>query len=121
MADDMFQSLADSIPSHLRKEMERELVNGWRLNEVKAAIKAKELASFGYRNEVNTIDGLGSLSARIPLDAYHYWGQRLGYECWDDKQFLKEFKRDNPAVAVNNYAKKTVVRGAVFTADGFIT
>jgi hypothetical protein len=48
------------------------------------------------------------------------WGIRLGYECWEDKQFLKEFLRDNPEVAVRNYCKKTVVGGAVFDASGFL-
>jgi hypothetical protein len=48
------------------------------------------------------------------------WGVRLGYECWEDKQFLKEFLRDNPEVAVRNYCKKTVVGGALFDSSGFL-
>jgi hypothetical protein len=32
--------------------------------------------------------------------SYHYWGRRLGYECWDDPQFLREYKRDNEAVRI---------------------
>jgi len=37
----------------------------------------------------------GQKTAAIHPKFYHYWGQRLGYECWDDKQFLSEFLRDN--------------------------
>lgn len=33
----------------------------------------------------------------IPLMDYHYWGLRLGYECWSDKEFVEEYKRDNAA------------------------
>lgn len=28
--------------------------------------------------------------------SYTYWGDRLGYECWDNDQFVAEYKRDNP-------------------------
>ena len=33
---------------------------------------------------------------RVPAFAYHYWGKRLGYDCWDDPAFRREFARDNP-------------------------
>lgn len=33
----------------------------------------------------------------IPVMDYHYWGLRLGYECWNDKQFVAEYQRDNAA------------------------
>jgi hypothetical protein len=32
--------------------------------------------------------------------SYHYWGNRLGYACWDDPQFVAEYKRDNPECRV---------------------
>ena len=35
-------------------------------------------------------------TAAIPIASWHYWGQRLGYQCWDDPEFVREFKRDNP-------------------------
>ena len=47
-----------------------------------------------------SVDGLGRLRMVVTPDAFHYWGRRLGYECWRDKQFLDEFERDNPAVRV---------------------
>jgi hypothetical protein len=119
---DIIQSLADVIPSHLKKEVERVLINGWRMREIKAKADAKQQAAYSYANEASSLDGVGELKARIPVDAYHYWGQRFGsYDCWSDNQFLTEFLRDNPETAVRNYAKKTVVNGAIFTADGFVT
>lgn len=117
---DFIQSFADVVPSHLRKEVERELLSGWRMNEVKAKHQAKQIAHFGHTNEARDIDGIGKLVARIPPDAFHYWGHRLGYACWEDKTFMKEFLRDNPEVAVRNYAQRTLVNGAIFTADGFV-
>jgi hypothetical protein len=41
---DIIQSLADAIPSHLRNRVERELINGWRMSEVKAQATAKQSA-----------------------------------------------------------------------------
>jgi hypothetical protein len=46
---------------------------------------------------------------RIPVDSYHYWGQRLGYECWRDKDFVKGFLRDNPECKVNSKAENTTL------------
>jgi hypothetical protein len=117
---DIIQSLADAIPSHLRNRVERELINGWRMEEVKAKSTAKQSAVFRHANEANNIEGVGRLKAQIPIQAWHYWGQRLGYECWEDNAFLNEFLRDNPETAVTNYAKRTCVSGAIFTADGHL-
>ncbi len=32
---------------------------------------------------------------------YHYWGQREGYDCWSDPEFVREYLRDNPDSRVN--------------------
>ena len=118
---DIYQSLAECIPPHLLREVERELIRGFDMQRVRAKKEAMQSAVYRNANEAHSVEGIGQLDMQIPADAFHYWGQRLGYECWDDEQFKKEFKRDNPEVAVRNYAKKTVVNGAIFTADGFLT
>lgn len=53
-----------------------------------------------FQADNRSMDGLGRLRMAVSADAFHYWGQRLGYECWRDPQFLREFERDNPAVRV---------------------
>ncbi len=45
----------------------------------------------------------------IPPTSYHYWGQRLGYECWEDAQFVREFLRDNEVCRVRSRPANTVV------------
>ncbi|HYD00306.1 MAG TPA: hypothetical protein VEB22_03700 [Phycisphaerales bacterium] len=42
----------------------------------------------------------GAVDMMIDPVSYHYWGNRLGYECWDDRQFVAEYKRDNPECRV---------------------
>lgn len=39
--------------------------------------------------------------------SYHYWGQRLGYQCWEDPAFVAEYKRDNPEARVRQRNVKT--------------
>jgi hypothetical protein len=117
---DIIQSLSEAIPSHLRKQVEKELLTGWRMQEAASYHQAKQFAAFNHANAAKSIEGVGELKARIPLSSVHYWGQRLGYDCWNDETFVKEFIRDNPEVAVNNRVKRTTVNGAIFTADGHL-
>lgn len=62
-------------------------------------------------DEAHTVDGLGQHVLRVTAESYHYWGRRLGYDCWADTQFRHEFKRDNPAARVK-YAPRgaTILR-----------
>ncbi len=46
---------------------------------------------------------------QVPPESFHYWGQRLGYECWDDPQFVREFLRDNPECRVQTRADEPQV------------
>lgn len=57
-------------------------------------------AAIEHRGTHRSMDGVGRLRMVITPDAFHYWGRRLGYECWRDKAFLREFERDNPACRV---------------------
>lgn len=116
----LIASITDVIPEHLRLEVEREFRQGWAMNQVRAKADATKIAQFGHSNEAKDIDGVGRLVAKIPPDAFYYWGHVLGFACWEDKQFLREFLRDNPEVAVRNYTKKTVVNGTIFDSTGHI-
>lgn len=117
---DIIQSLADAVPAHLQKRVEQELLSGWRMNEVKAKSVAKQSAIFHNSNAAKSVDGIGEKIASIPLDSYHYWAHRLGPDCWKDDEFVNDFIRDNPEVAVRNRVKRTTVQGAIFTGDGYL-
>ena len=58
---------------------------------------------------VRRLKGIGEAKLNVDAQVYHYWGQRLGYECWGDEQFLREFRRDNPACRVNTRADKVTI------------
>ncbi len=117
---DLIQSLSEVIPEHLRKDVERELRTGWKREEVEMRHQAKQIGAFYHANDAKNIEGMGRLVGEIPTASYHYWGKKIGYECWSDKTFMREFFRDNPECAVKNYIKKTCVNGAILSADGYI-
>lgn len=91
---DMSEMPPGVVDEFRKGRVAREIITKARAPEVQAGI-ARE-----FQTENRSIDGLGRLRMAVSADAFHYWGQRLGYDCWKDAQFLREFERDNPAVRV---------------------
>ena len=54
-------------------------------------------------------DGGGEVTMMIHPTSYHYWGQRLGYECWEDPGFRREYLRDNEAARVRSRARQLTI------------
>jgi hypothetical protein len=52
------------------------------------------------RETRRSVDGLGAPVLEVNAASFHQWGLRLGYECWNDRGFVREFWRDNPAARV---------------------
>jgi hypothetical protein len=79
-----------------------------RQQKLEAALKAQADAARlqGTRKFIRGGDVGGEVDFQIHPVFYHYWGQRLGYECWDDPQFVRELKRDNEVVRVRNESDK---------------
>lgn len=82
----------------ISSEVIRELAAGRHAREVMELTQTKHQmqAQAAARGLHRTHEGIGRAMLSIPPLSYHYWGQRLGYQCWDDKSFLAEFWRDNP-------------------------
>ena len=95
----------------LTKEVIEELRTARNLELVNASVRQRKLAqaeqvvSGGERKNLS----FGRLRMRITPEAYHYWGGRLGYECWDDDQFLREFERDNEQARINSKGKHNMI------------
>lgn len=67
----------------------------------------------GERRAIKGADNGGYCEMMIDPISYHYWGQRLGYECWEDKQFRREYLRDNPASRVKTTSSATMTVAGV--------
>lgn len=86
-----------------------ELQRGWQMHHVTARMRQARIAEATQRIEHAAIQGVGEMKMRIDPHAYHYWGQRLGYDCWHDKAFRDEYARDNPEVRVINRARRETI------------
>lgn len=73
------------------------------------APRAQDLVARSHGIGERSVEGLGRVRLAITPAAFHYWGARLGYECWRDKAFLNEFERDNPSARVKQGGTKIQV------------
>lgn len=107
------ESIIDAFEgdAELARDVVEELTRGHNFELYKTHERQRDVAKLNQLEHGAT--PIGQLSMRIDAEAYHYWGQRLGYGCWKDEAFLREFQRDNPAVKVS-YRKKPMVM-----VDGF--
>ncbi len=87
------------LSSELRNAVEQELRNGDLLDQIQARAQQHVIGRANHRPH-RSIDGLGQKVASVDVASYHHWGQRLGYACWKDKQFVGEYLRDNPQARV---------------------
>jgi hypothetical protein len=79
-----------------------ELCQGRHMRVLQQIEESKENQAAAAREggEHRSIDGIGRLRMNIDPLYFHFWGKKLGYQCWNDPQFLREFERDNPEVRV---------------------
>lgn len=71
--------------------------------------------ALGERRTLRFADGNGgAVEMMVHPVSYHYWGNRLGYGCWQDAEFCREYLRDNEEARVKSRPAELtlVVRGA---------
>jgi len=96
-------------PDDLIAELERRQRAKVAKMHTEMALAAK---SGGERRILRTADnGDGRVEFMIHPVSYHYWGKRLGYECWENKQFVREYLRDNPAARVKTVNDRKTFAG----------
>ena len=98
LSNEMASLVGDSLRKRLAREHDASRVN-------QSEVVAREA-----RNESRT-SGIGQHRARIEATSYHHWGKRLGYGCWNDRKFIKEYLRDNPESRVKSAGGKKVQVG----------
>ena len=85
-----------NLERHLRYEVDLE----------KYESKKREIECGKENQQGGMMEGVGQLKATIPAREYFRWEQ-FKPGCWQDKQFVKEFLRDNPALKTKSFDKKT--------------
>lgn len=95
LIDQMREAFGHEVVDNALKEMADEQFAAHRMEMLQAARMAQA-------NRTPTDRAVGAAGLRPILDIpefdFHYWGLRLGYECWDDKEFVREYQRDNPSL-----------------------
>jgi len=83
-----------SIPADLQKPLLDEFRQGWNREMVLGRVEAKKASALA-KNYHRGVDGLGRLRARIPASSFHFWGKKIGYKCWEDQAFIREYLKTN--------------------------
>jgi hypothetical protein len=73
---------------------------GWNAQEWLVKARQARIAKATQLLEKSHIEGVGECHMRVDSYIYHTYGKKYGYAIWNDKNFVREFKRDNPEVRV---------------------
>lgn len=103
--DPFTQCLIESVGEGVAMNVLAEFHRGEVVKQTLAKVRQERVAAANQRIEHVVSETVGQHIMDIDTVAYHYWGQRLGYECWGDPQFRKEYMRDNPEVRVKTNFK----------------
>jgi hypothetical protein len=91
------------------RDFVRTLTDEQRAEEEVAFASQRRIAAATERLDNSFMDGLGELHMRVDPEVFFHWIRKEGKDCWNDKQFIREFKRDNPDVRVLARPRKTSV------------
>mgnify|MGYP006190786913 FL=1 len=95
-----------------------ELREGQLIDFVKAKKEQQEVASL--RQERRFFGDQGEVKFQVHPKFYHYWGNRLGYDCWESEEFVREFLRDNEECRIKSHSNKIQVgHGSLDKPIGF--
>jgi len=94
---DLFDQMREVFGDEAVDQALAEMADGVEEERRKVLIQKARIAQ---ANRTVTDRAIGRSGLRPTLDVpdldYYYWGLRLGFECWDDPEFLAEYARDNP-------------------------
>ena len=95
MADVFIPKWKEGNGSSFMKNLEKYLK--YEVDLEKSEVAMRDALSRKENREMGSArsDGLGQLKATIPAREYFRWHQ-AERGCWGDKQFIKEWVRDNP-------------------------
>ena len=100
------------------KQFLEELREGKLIDFVQAKKEQEQAAK--ERQQRRFFGDQGEVKFQVHSKFYHYWGQRLGYDCWKDEQFVREFLRDNESARIKSHSNKIQVgHGSLDKPIGF--
>jgi hypothetical protein len=88
--EELPQSLANAVIKEINQVRDESLVKA----TIEQAESAKELG------EQRSMEDVGRMRFNIHPTIYHYFGDRYGYECWNDDEFRRDFEKGFPTARV---------------------
>jgi hypothetical protein len=88
--------------TNITREVMEELQHGRLMQQVQAEKNQKLIAQANHRLGDRRNLNFGRLRLQVDEEVYHYWGQRLGYMCWKDKEWLNWFEKNNESARVKS-------------------
>ena len=107
--DQFARDLAAAHGEEFVRDFCRTLSDEQRAEEEVAFRSQREIAAANERLDNIFCDGIGECHMRVDLTAYYHWIFRYGREIWNDPEFVREYKRDNPDVVVKSHSRKLMV------------
>ena len=80
-----------------------------RAEEEMTFARQRRIAEAAARVENSWMDGFGEKHMSLDPEVFFHWVRKLGKDCWNDPEFIREFKRDNPEVIVRSRARKASI------------
>jgi len=106
--DPFANSFIDAVGPAMASAVLDEFKTGWNAVAVMAKANQARIAAASERIERKAIDGVGECVMSLDQMVYHFWGQKLGYDCWRDATFRRRFLQDNPGARVRTkYAPRS--------------
>ncbi len=103
-------SFLDVKDPDLMQRVAMDMLTGWHTKALLSEMRTREQLSAAAKIEHQARDGWAEeYVAEIPKEAYYYWVQREGLECWNDPLFVKQFLRDNPQCRRITITGRTVI------------
>jgi hypothetical protein len=87
----------------------RTLTDNVAFEEKMIRARQKRIKAAADRLDSAWLDGLGECHMSLDADVFFHWVRKEGRDCWNDKEFIREFKRDNPEVVRRNRSRKTMI------------
>ena len=86
----------------LNNALVAELCSGRRFMEARQELRERDCAREAFASRGHkTIDKLGKLAAIVPQHEYFLMRSKYGEDCWHDKEFIRDFQRTQPHLAVH--------------------
>lgn len=108
MASSVIVDALNGLDGATRKAVANEFRTGAMKELVQSGTNHAKIALENHRQmKFRSVEGMGRLRLRVDPYHYHHYGQKYGYACWRDKEFLRDVEKKHPELKVNCGGTKT--------------